>query len=48
VNAARGKEGGEGMVDEFSAIVGALTGRLNCVDKGAKLSNVSSYLGLVD
>jgi hypothetical protein len=51
VNAARGKEGGEGIVDEFSAIVSlnSLDRKAKlCVDEGAKLSNVSSYLGLVD
>jgi hypothetical protein len=51
MNATRGKEGGEGIVDEFSAIVGlnSLDRKAKlCVDEGAKLSDVSSYLGLVD
>jgi hypothetical protein len=51
VNAARGEEGGEGIVDEFSAIVGlnSLDRKAElCVDEGAELSDVSSYLGLVD
>jgi len=51
VNAVRGEEGGEGIVDEFSAIVGlnSLDRKAElCVDEGAKLSDVSSYLGLVD
>jgi hypothetical protein len=51
VNAARCEEGGEGIVDEFSAIVGlnSLDRKIElCVDKGAELSDVSSYLGLVD
>jgi len=51
VNAARGEEGGEGIVNKFSAIVGlnSLDRKAElCVDEGAKLSDVSSYLGLVD
>jgi len=51
VNAVRGEEGGEGIVNEFSAIVGlnSLDRKAElCVDEGAKLSDVSSDLGLVD
>ena len=51
MNAAGGKEGGEGIINELSAIISL--NRFDrkaelCVDEGAKLSDVSSYLGLVD
>jgi len=51
VNAVRGEEGGEGIVDEFSAIVGlnSLDRKAElCVDEGAKVNDVSGYLGLAD
>jgi len=51
VNAAGGKEGGEGIINELSAIISLNRFDRNaelCVDKGAKINNVSGYLGLVN
>jgi hypothetical protein len=51
VNAAGGKEGGEGIIDELSAIISLYSldrkAKL-CVDEGAKVNDVSGYLGLAD
>ena len=51
MNAVRGEEGGEGIVDEFSAIVGlnSLDRKAKlCVDVGAKVDDVSGYLRFAD
>jgi hypothetical protein len=51
VNATGCEEGGEGSVNELSAIISlnSLDRKAElCVDKGAKINDVSSYLGLVD
>jgi len=51
VNAAGGKEGGEGIIDELSAIISlhSLDRKAElCVDEGAKVNDVSGYLRLAD
>jgi len=51
VNAAGGKEGGEGIINELSAIISL--NRFDrkaelCVDKGVEINDVSGDLGLVN
>jgi len=51
VNTAGGKEGGEGSIDELSAIISLYSfdrkAKL-CVDVGAKVDDVSGYLRFAD
>ena len=51
MNATRGKEGAEGIIDELSAIIKlySLDRKTElCVDKSAEVGDVSDYLRLSD
>ena len=51
MNATGGKEGGEGIINELSAIISLNSFDRKaelCVDKGVEINDVSGYLGLVD
>ena len=51
MNAAGGKEGAEGIIDELSAIISlySLDRKVElCVDKSTEVGDVSDYLGLSD